>query len=93
MEISGFQGWEMFTTRHWTDALGRTAVLSSVKDTLIVSMAAATLGVVASALIAYGVTRTTWAGRKMLDTSWGEARHRQARRLASPGRGHSISAA
>ena len=27
MEISGFLSWEMLTTRHWTDALGRTAVL------------------------------------------------------------------
>ena len=34
MEISGFLSWEMLTTRHWTDALGRTAVLTSIKDTL-----------------------------------------------------------
>jgi iron(III) transport system permease protein len=67
MELSGFLSWEMFTTRHWTDALGRTAVLTSVKDTLIVSVAAATLGIIVSALIAYVVTRTTWAGRKILD--------------------------
>ena len=37
MEVSGFLGWEMVTTRHWTDALGRTAVLTSIKDTLLVS--------------------------------------------------------
>jgi len=54
-------------SKHWTDALGRTAVLTSVKDTIMVSVAAATLGVVASALIAYVVTRTTWPGRKILD--------------------------
>ena len=45
MELSGFISWEMFTTRHWTDALGRTAVLTSIKDTLTVSVAAATIGV------------------------------------------------
>ena len=67
MEISGFLSWEMLTTRHWTDALGRTAVLTSVEDTLIVSVTSATLGIIASALIAYVVTRTTWPGRKVLD--------------------------
>jgi iron(III) transport system permease protein len=67
MEISGFLSWEMLTTRHWTDALGRTAVLTSVRDTLIVSVTSATLGIIASALIAYVVTRTTWPGRKVLD--------------------------
>jgi iron(III) transport system permease protein len=67
MELSGFLSWEMFTTRHWTDALGRTAVLTSVKDTLAVSVTAATLGMIVSALISYVVTRTTWAGRRVLD--------------------------
>lgn len=67
MEISGFLSWEMLTTRHWTDALGRTAVLTSVVDTLVVSVTSATLGIIASALIAYVVTRTTWRGRKVLD--------------------------
>ena len=71
-EISGFLGWDMLTTRHWTDALGRTAVLTSVRDTLIVSVSAATLGIVLSALIAYVVTCTTWAGRRILDlVAWG----------------------
>jgi iron(III) transport system permease protein len=67
MELSGFLSWELFTTRHWTDALGRTAVLTSIKDTLLVSVAAATIGMILSALISYVVTRTTWAGRKVLD--------------------------
>jgi iron(III) transport system permease protein len=67
MEVSGFIGWDMLTTKHWADALGRTAVLTSIEDTLLVAVAAATLGVVASALVAYVVTRTTWAGRKALD--------------------------
>jgi iron(III) transport system permease protein len=72
MELSGFLSWEMLTTRHWTDALGRTAVLTSIKDTLVVSVAAATLGVILSAVISYVVTRTTWAGRKVLDmVAWG----------------------
>ena len=67
MEVSGFIGREMLTTRHWADALGRTAVLTSIKDTLVVSIAAATLGVIGSALIAYVVTRSTWGGRRVLD--------------------------
>ena len=67
MEVSGFLSWQMLTTRHWTDALGRTAVLTSVKDTIMVSVASATLGIIASALIAYVVTRTPWPGRKVLD--------------------------
>lgn len=67
MELSGFLSWELFTTRHWTDALGRAAVLTSIKDTLIVSVTAATIGIVASALIAYVVTRTAWRGRHVLD--------------------------
>jgi iron(III) transport system permease protein len=72
MELSGFLSRELFTTRHWADALGRTAVLTSIKDTILVSVAAATLGVILSAVISYVVTRTTWAGRKVLDlVAWG----------------------
>jgi iron(III) transport system permease protein len=72
MELSGFLSWEMFTTRHWTDALSRTAVLTSLKDTVTVGVAAATLGMIVSALISYVVTRTTWAGRRVLDlVAWG----------------------
>jgi iron(III) transport system permease protein len=72
MELSGFLSWEMFTTRHWTDALSRTAVLSSLKDTVTVGVAAATLGMIVSALVSYVVTRTSWAGRRVLDMiAWG----------------------
>ena len=67
MELSGFISWEMRTTRHWTDALSRTAVLTSIKDTLTVGVTAATLGMIVSALISYVVTRTRWAGRRVLD--------------------------
>jgi iron(III) transport system permease protein len=67
MRLSGFLGWEMLTTDHWRDALARSAVLTSIRNTLLVSVAAATLGVIASALISYVVTRTTWGGRKVLD--------------------------
>ncbi len=67
MQLSGFLGWEMLTTSHWRDALGRSAVLTSIKDTLLVGVAAATIGMIASALISYVVTRTTWPGRKVLD--------------------------
>jgi iron(III) transport system permease protein len=67
MRLSGFLGWEMLTTDHWRDALARSAVLTSIRNTLLVSAAAATLGVIASALISYVVTRTTWGGRKVLD--------------------------
>jgi iron(III) transport system permease protein len=67
MRLSGFLGWEMLTTDHWRDALARSAVLASIRNTLVVSVAAATIGVIASALISYVVTRTTWAGRTVLD--------------------------
>ncbi len=67
MQLSGFLGWEMLTTDHWRDALARSAVLTSIKNTLLVGVAAATIGVIASALISYVVTRTTWPGRKVLD--------------------------
>jgi iron(III) transport system permease protein len=67
MELSGFITWEMFTTTHWRNALGREDVLRSITDTLMVGVAAATLGVVLSVLISYVVTRTSWAGRRVLD--------------------------
>jgi iron(III) transport system permease protein len=67
MELSGFLSWELFTTRHWTDALGRTAVLTSLRDTVVVGVVSATIGVVASALVSYIVTRTHWHGRQLLD--------------------------
>jgi iron(III) transport system permease protein len=67
MALSGFIAWEMFTTQHWTDALGRTAVLTSIRDTVLVGVVSATIGVVASAFVSYIVTRTGWAGRRVLD--------------------------
>jgi iron(III) transport system permease protein len=67
MELSGFITWEMFTTTHWRSALGREDVLRSITDTLMVGVAAATLGVVLSVLVSYVVTRTSWAGRRLLD--------------------------
>ncbi|MPZ35098.1 MAG: ABC transporter permease subunit [Rhodospirillales bacterium] len=72
MELSGFITWEMFTTQHWANALGRDDVLKSVRDTLVVGIAAATLGVVVSLFISYVVTRTAWRGRRVLDMmAWG----------------------
>src|SRR5262245_56133770 len=67
MELSGFISWEMFTTTHWSSALGRDDVLKSIMDTLIVGVTAATLGVVVSIFISYVVTRTVWKGRRILD--------------------------
>ena len=72
MELSGFISWEMFTTQHWANALGRDDVLKSIRDTLMVGIAAASLGVVVSLFISYVVTRTAWGGRKVLDMmAWG----------------------
>ena len=52
--------------------LGRDEVLKSIMDTLMVGVAAATLGVVVSLLVSYIVTRTRWPGRKVLDMmAWG----------------------
>ena len=67
MELSGFITWEMFTTAHWRNALGREDVLKSITDTLMVGVGAATLGVVVSIFVSYVVTRTSWAGRRLLD--------------------------
>ena len=67
MELSGFISWDMFTTTHWSNALGRDDVLRSIVDTLIVGVTAATLGVIVSIFISYVVTRTAWRGRKALD--------------------------
>jgi len=67
MELSGFISWDMFTTTHWSSALGRDEVLKSIVDTLVVGVTAATLGVVVSIFISYVVTRTTWDGRRVLD--------------------------
>jgi iron(III) transport system permease protein len=72
MELSGFISWDMFTTKHWINALGRDEVLRSIADTLMVGMTAATLGVIVSVFISYVVTRTSWGGRKALDMmAWG----------------------
>ena len=51
----------MFTTTHWSNALGRDDVLRSIVDTMIVGVTAATLGVIISIFISYVVTRTAWA--------------------------------
>ena len=67
MELSGFISWEMFTTTHWSNALGRDEVLRSIVDTLMVGVTAATLGVIVSIFISYIVTRTRWRGRTALD--------------------------
>jgi iron(III) transport system permease protein len=67
MELSGFISWEMFTTTHWSNALGRDDVLRSIADTMIVGVTAATLGVIISIFISYVVTRTLWRGRTALD--------------------------
>ena len=67
MELSGFISWDMFTTTHWSNALGRDDVLKSIIDTMIVGVTAATLGVIISIFISYVVTRTGWRGRKALD--------------------------
>ena len=67
MELSGFISWDMFTTTHWSNALGRDDVLKSIVDTLIVGVTAATLGVIISIFISYVVTRTPWRGRSALD--------------------------
>ena len=72
MELSGFISWDMFTTKHWSNALGRDEVLRSIADTLMVGTMAATVGVIVSVFISYVVTRTTWGGRKALDMmAWG----------------------
>jgi iron(III) transport system permease protein len=67
MRVSGFFNADLFTTRHWDVVLHRASLVDSIKNTLIVGVGAATLGVIACALLSYTVTRTRWKGRRVLD--------------------------
>jgi iron(III) transport system permease protein len=67
MGLSGFISWDMFTTVHWSNALGRDDVAKFIIHTLIVGVAAATLGVIVSIFVSYVVTRMHWRGRRALD--------------------------
>jgi iron(III) transport system permease protein len=57
----------MITTEYWTTALTNNAVITDLKNTLIVGVVSATLGVALVSAIAYTVTRTHWPGRQVLD--------------------------
>ena len=68
MELSGFISWDMFTTKHWSNTLGRYEVLRSIADTLMVGMMAATLGVIVSVFISYvNTNRGGWTHGSRFD--------------------------
>ena len=67
MRVSGFFSPELLTGRHWETVLGRASLVRSIKNTVIVGVGAATLGVLACSLLSYTVTRTQWKGRRVLD--------------------------
>lgn len=67
MQVSGFLRLDMFTTRHWVRVLTTPEVIQSIRNTILVGVGSATLGVILSLLVSYVVTRTRWAGRRALD--------------------------
>jgi iron(III) transport system permease protein len=67
MRVSGFFNPDLITPRHWDVVLHRASLIDSIRNTLIVGVGAATLGVISCALLSYTVTRTRWKGRRLLD--------------------------
>jgi iron(III) transport system permease protein len=67
MSYTGLIRADMITTEHWTSAFSNNSVLSDLKNTLIVGVLSATIGVIVVSAVAYTVNRTRWAGRHVLD--------------------------
>jgi iron(III) transport system permease protein len=68
MQVSGFFTPELLTTRVWTKVLSSTTLTSSIQNTVLIGVFAATIGVVIAALAAYLITRFRWGGRPAMDT-------------------------
>ena len=67
MSYTGLIRADMITTEYWTSALTNNAVITDLKNTLVVGVVSATLGVALVSAIAYTVNRTHWPGRQVLD--------------------------
>ncbi|HLE82130.1 MAG TPA: iron ABC transporter permease, partial [Dehalococcoidia bacterium] len=70
-KVVGVYREDLFTLANYVDTFQNPAVWASFQNTLVVSVVAATLGMVLYALISYTALRTQFAGRRLLDLfSW-----------------------
>ena len=72
MELFGhFDLEKPWTTRHWTGAFSDPVFLRSLKNTIILGLSAAIVGIVVYAVISYMIVRTRLPGRRVIDMlSW-----------------------
>jgi iron(III) transport system permease protein len=62
---------EPWTLQHWSLVLGDATFFQSLKNTLIVALGSAVIGVLFYSLIAYVIVKSKFAGKKVLDfVSW-----------------------
>lgn len=62
---------EPWTLQHWSVVLGDATFFQSLKNTLIVALGSAVIGVLFYSLIAYVIVKSKFAGKKVLDfVSW-----------------------
>ena len=64
-ELKG--GASIFTLEHWQRVFSLSMFWMSVRNSIVLATASATIGMVLYSLVAYVVTRTQFAGRKVLD--------------------------
>ncbi|MDP2659808.1 MAG: iron ABC transporter permease [Dehalococcoidia bacterium] len=70
-KVVGVYGADLWTLANYQDTFQNPAVWSSFQNTFVVSVVAATLGIVLYSLISYTALRTRFAGRRLLDLfSW-----------------------
>ena len=67
----GVWGWEHWTLEHWQYSLTHPMVWNAIKNSLVLAISAATLGMFIYSLVTYIVIRTKLWGRKVVDViSW-----------------------
>ena len=67
MQVSGFLGFNLFTFSNWTTAVTQPALVNALKNTLLLGVGTASLGVVVVAVASYLVVKTNWKGRAAMD--------------------------
>ena len=67
MRLWGVWSAQPFTLKHWLAAFDDPRLLRSLKNTLLVGVGAATMGMVIYSLVSYIVVKTNFQGRKALD--------------------------
>lgn len=71
MKLWGIWVTDPFTVKHWQRTLADPRFLTSLKNTLLLGIGTATIGMVLFSLVSYTITRSRFAGRKVLDLmSW-----------------------